>query len=91
MSQQKESLLQYQQPVELFSNDSLAGSRPKNVQQMFDSKLALDCIIHNYSLELLNSMFPPASYEADGKTFKKTISTNPPSREDVNTLQKMLD
>jgi hypothetical protein len=36
-------------------------------------------------------MFPPASYEADGKTFKKTISTNPPSREDVNTLQKMLD
>jgi hypothetical protein len=43
MSQHKESLLQYQQPVEVFSNDSLAGSRPKNVQQMFDSKLAIDC------------------------------------------------
>ena len=36
-------------------------------------------------------MFPPVSYEADNKTYKKVISTNPPSREDVNTLQKMLD
>jgi dynein light intermediate chain len=57
---------------------------------MFDSKLAIDCTIFVIE-ELLNSMFPPVNYEADGKTFKKVISTNPPSREDVNTLQKMLD
>lgn len=43
------------------------------------------------NLELLNSMFPAVNYEAEGKNFKKIISTNPPSREDVNTLQKMLD
>lgn len=42
MSQQKESLLQYQQPIEVYSTDSLGGSRPKNMQQMFDSKLAID-------------------------------------------------
>ena len=36
-------------------------------------------------------MFPAVNYEAEGKNFKKIISTNPPSREDVNTLQKMLD
>lgn len=57
---------------------------------MFDSKLAIDCI-DIYIVELLNSMFPPTVYDADGKTYKKIISTNPPSREDVNTLQKMLD
>ncbi len=36
-------------------------------------------------------MFAPVHFEAEGKTYKKVISTNPPSREDVNTLQKMLD
>lgn len=45
MSQQKESLLQYQQPMEVYAAESLTGSRPKNAQQMFDSKLAVDCII----------------------------------------------
>lgn len=30
-------------------------------------------------------------WESDDKNYKKIISTNPPSREDVNTLQKMLD
>lgn len=58
---------------------------------MFDSKLAIDCIHLATMIELLNSMFPPLCYEADGKSYKKVISTNPPSREDVNTLQKMLD
>ena len=42
-------------------------------------------------LELLNSMFPAQYWENEGKNFKKNISTNPPSREDVNTLQKLLD
>lgn len=42
-------------------------------------------------LELLNSMFPPITWEFESKNFKKNISTNPPSREDVGTLQKMLD
>jgi hypothetical protein len=36
-------------------------------------------------------MFPAMNWETDGKNFKQIISTNPPSREDVNTLQKMLD
>lgn len=36
-------------------------------------------------------MFPPLTWDSEGKIFKKIISTNPPSREDVNTLQKMLD
>lgn len=36
-------------------------------------------------------MFPPVTWEAENKNFKKIISTNPPSREDVNTLQKLLD
>lgn len=45
MSQQKESLLQYQQPTEVYGADSLSGSRPKNVNQMFDSKLAIDCML----------------------------------------------
>lgn len=91
MSQQRESLLQYQPPAEVFSQDSMGGSRQKNAQQMFDSKLAIDCIHVLIILELLTSMFPPVAYEADGKNYKKVISTNPPSREDVNTLQKMLD
>jgi hypothetical protein len=36
-------------------------------------------------------MFPTLEYEAEGKVQKRQISTNPPSREDVNSLQKMLD
>eukprot|EP00919_Chromeraceae_sp_WS-2016_P041798 GHVR01099520.1.p2 GENE.GHVR01099520.1~~GHVR01099520.1.p2 ORF type:complete len:112 (+),score=7.60 GHVR01099520.1:2108-2443(+) len=36
-------------------------------------------------------MFPPVSWEEDLKKYKQTISSNPPSRDDVNTLQKMLD
>ncbi len=36
-------------------------------------------------------MFPPQQWEGDGKAFKQIISTNPPSREDVNALQKLLD
>jgi hypothetical protein len=36
-------------------------------------------------------MFPPVQWDADGKHYTQTISTNPPSREDVNTLQKLLD
>jgi hypothetical protein len=36
-------------------------------------------------------MFPTLQWEAEGKAFKQTISTNPPSREDVNALQKLLD
>lgn len=79
MSQQRESLLQYQAPAEVFSQESLGGSRQKNAQQMFDSKLAIDCTCL-LILELLSSMFPPVAYEADGKTYKKVISTNPPSR-----------
>jgi dynein light intermediate chain len=90
MSQQRESLLQYQPPTEVFAQESMGGSRQKNAQQMFDSKLAIDCTIL-LILELLTSMFPPVSYETEGKNYKKVISTNPPSREDVNTLQKMLD
>ena len=42
-------------------------------------------------LELLNKMFPNLLWDAEGKHFKQTISTNPPSREDVNSLQKLLD
>ena len=57
---------------------------------MLDSKLAIDCTKNN-NVELLTSMFPPLTWDTDGKIFKKIISTNPPSREDVNTLQKMLD
>lgn len=44
MSQPRESLLQYQQPIESQGSDSLAGSRPKNTNQMFDSRLAIDCM-----------------------------------------------
>jgi dynein light intermediate chain len=36
-------------------------------------------------------MFPPVTWETEGKNFKKIISINPPSRDDVGTLQKMLD
>ena len=36
-------------------------------------------------------MFPVIEWEAENKQNKRMISTNPPSREDVNTLQKMLD
>jgi len=36
-------------------------------------------------------MFPAVQWDAEGKHFTQTISTNPPSREDVNTLQKLLD
>jgi dynein light intermediate chain len=36
-------------------------------------------------------MFPPIQWEAEGKMVKQVISTNPPSREDVNSLQKLLD
>lgn len=36
-------------------------------------------------------MFPTIEWDAENKHFKRQISTNPPSREDVNTLQKMLD
>jgi hypothetical protein len=36
-------------------------------------------------------MFPEIRYEKDSKIFRQQISTNPPSREDVNTLQKLLD
>ena len=36
-------------------------------------------------------MFPEIRYEKDNKIFRQQISTNPPSREDVNTLQKLLD
>lgn len=43
MTQPRESLLQYQQPTEVFNNESLSGSRPKNAQQLFDSKMPIDC------------------------------------------------
>jgi hypothetical protein len=36
-------------------------------------------------------MFPNIEWDAENKHFKRQISTNPPSREDVNSLQKMLD
>jgi len=36
-------------------------------------------------------MFPEIRYEKDNKNYRQQISTNPPSREDVNTLQKLLD
>lgn len=36
-------------------------------------------------------MFPEIRYEKDSKNYRQQISTNPPSREDVNTLQKLLD
>ena len=36
-------------------------------------------------------MFPNIEWEEEGRQHKRSISTNPPSREDVNTLQKMLD
>mgnify|MGYP000880019227 FL=1 len=36
-------------------------------------------------------MFPPVQWESEGKAVKQVISTNPPSREDVNSLQKLLD
>ena len=36
-------------------------------------------------------MFPPVTWETEGKHYKQIISTNPPSREDVNALQKLLD
>ena len=52
--------------------------------------MAIDC---NYILykELLNTMFPNIQWETEGKAFRQIISTNPPSREDVNALQKLLD
>ena len=36
-------------------------------------------------------MFPEIKYEKESKNYRQQISTNPPSREDVNTLQKLLD
>jgi dynein light intermediate chain len=36
-------------------------------------------------------MFPSLNWESEGKNYKQIVSSNPPSREDVNTLQKMLD
>ena len=44
-----------------------------------------------FMVELLTSMFPLIEWDSEGKHFKRQISTNPPSREDVNSLQKMLD
>jgi hypothetical protein len=41
--------------------------------------------------ELLTKMFPTVEWDNEGKHFKQNISTNPPSREDVNSLQKLLD
>lgn len=37
----KESLVQYQPPVEVYNNESMAGSRPKK-EQVYDSRLAID-------------------------------------------------
>ena len=81
--------MQYQAPVEVYNVESLSGSRPAN-QNLFDSRLAIDGKV-KLILDLLNSMFPPEFWEAEGKNFKRNISTNPPSRDDVNTLQKLLD
>jgi hypothetical protein len=36
-------------------------------------------------------MFPTVEWDGEGKHYKQNISTNPPSREDVNSLQKLLD
>ena len=87
MSKPKETLVQYQPPIETSLQDSNAKShKPSN----YDSRLAIDCNqFHN--LELLISMFPQLEWDADGKHLRRNISTNPPSREDVNSLQKMLD
>ncbi len=54
MSQQRESLLQYQPPTEVFAQESMGGSRQKNAQQMFDSKLAIDCTIYITDLRITN-------------------------------------
>lgn len=43
MIEHRESLVQYQQAVELQGNESLGGLRPKNINQMADSRLAIDC------------------------------------------------
>ena len=40
----KESLVQYQSPVEVYNVESMAGSRPKN-HNLLDSRLAIDGIL----------------------------------------------
>ena len=36
-------------------------------------------------------MFPTVEWDSEGKHYRQNISTNPPSRDDVNSLQKLLD
>ena len=40
----KESLVQYQAPIEVYNTESMAGSRPRN-QNLLDSRLAIDGIL----------------------------------------------
>jgi dynein light intermediate chain len=41
--------------------------------------------------DILNAILPPREWEADSKFYTQYVSHNPAVREDVVTLQKLLD
>ena len=85
---QRESLVQYEPPIELSvvsesSQDRPLGREQKTNQPPLESKPDIE--------NILNAVLPPMEWEQDGKRYIQYVSHNNASRADVAELQKELD
>ena len=87
-SKPRESLVQYEPPIEITQNSEIA-----RLQSMQGKKKAqLPPLEAKPSTEdILNAILPPREWDFEGKHFIQYVSHAPASREDVANLQKLLD
>lgn len=81
----RESLVQYEEPIELQSNQDGGRNQKKKAGALpvSDAKPSTD--------DILNAILPPREWDQEGKHYIQYVSHNPASREDVANLQKLLD
>lgn len=78
----RESLVQYEEPIELQSNQD-SRKKKAGALPVSDAKPSTD--------DILNAILPPREWDQEGKHYIQYVSHNPASREDVANLQKLLD
>lgn len=87
----RESLIQYEEPIEMNQMTDSGklqagplGAKKKAVNlPPLEAKPSTD--------DILNAILPPREWDQEGKHYIQYVSHNPASREDVANLQKLLD
>lgn len=88
----RESLIQYEEPIEINQAADANKSQPLGPTGAKKKGVNLPPLETKPSTDdILNAILPPREWDQEGKHYIQYVSHNSASREDVANLQKLLD